>query len=287
MNIGVDIGGTNIRAGVEKEGVITQQNHLLLQQKDNLDATLSQLTGLLRPLIHQEVRGIGIGVPSVVDTSAGVVYNVMNIPSWEEVALRDILQDEFHIPVAINNDVNCFTLGEHRYGQMQPFQSIIGLSIGTGIGSGIITNNQLYVGHNCGAGEIGMLPYRDSILEDYASNRFFERELGMDAFLTHNLALNGEQRAIEAWRDFGLHLAAAIKTLLYTYDPEAIVIGGSLAKASDFFRPAMMEAMQDFAYPQTIKRLHIQMSQNENIALLGAVALLDDLPKISVADHIV
>ncbi|PWJ57741.1 glucokinase [Dyadobacter jejuensis] len=286
MKIGVDIGGTNIRAGLVQNGVIMVQRQLLLEQKDSLDATLAQLIGLIRPLIQDGVDGIGIGVPSVVDVAQGIVYHVMNIPSWEEVALREILEEEFHIPVAINNDVNCFALGEHRYGQMQGFSSLIGLAIGTGLGSGIITNNRLYSGHNCGAGEIGMLPYHDSILEEYASNRFFEREMGMGAFLAHSRALEGDRQAIEAWKAFGGHLASAIKVLLYAFDPEAIVIGGSLAKAQALFQSSMLESLQSFAYPNTLERLHIKMSRNENIALLGAVALLDDISTTKVKSGI-
>lgn len=278
MKIGVDIGGTNIRAGIEINGTITNQRQLLLQDKDSLGATLQQLKDLLRPLVQQyPVKGIGIGVPSVVDVSRGIVYNVMNIPSWDEVALRDILEDEFHIPVTINNDVNCFTLGEHRFGVAKSYQSVIGLSIGTGIGSGIIIDNKLYSGANCGAGEIGMVPYQNSILEDFVCNRFFENTMGVNAFEAHEMALKGDNSAIAQWKVFGKHLANAIKIVMYTYDPEAIVIGGSIAKASAFFKDSMLSAISDFAYLNSVKKIQFFLSENENIALLGAAALLDDL----------
>ncbi len=277
MNIGVDIGGTNIRAGIEINGKITNQRHLLLQDKDSLEATLEQLKDLLRPLLQYPVKGIGIGVPSVVDVSKGIVYNVMNIPSWDEVALREILENEFHIPVTINNDVNCFTLGEHRFGLAQSYRSVIGLSLGTGIGSGIIIDNKLYSGANCGAGEIGMIPYQNSILEDFVCNRFFENTMGINAFEAHNRALIGDKASIDQWVEFGKHLANAIKIIMYTYDPEAIVIGGSIAKASAFFKNAMLAEIADFAYPNSVKNIQFFISENENIALLGAAALLDDL----------
>jgi glucokinase len=274
MNIGVDIGGTNIRAGIEFGGSITRQHRLQLENKESLSATLSQLVELIRPLTKYPVKGIGIGVPSVVDVDKGIVYNVLNIPSWEEVALRDIIQDEFHLPVSINNDVNCFILGEHRFGLAQKYKSVIGMAIGTGLGSGIIIDNQLYTGNNCGAGEIGMLPYRDSILENYVCNRFFEDTLGINAQSAHTAALNGDQQVIQVWEEFGGHLGNVIKTVMYTYDPEAIVIGGSIAKASQFFKTPMLNSLRDFAYPESIKRLTVLLSENENIALLGAAALM-------------
>ncbi|MCF0057563.1 ROK family protein [Dyadobacter sp. CY356] len=275
MNIGVDIGGTNMRAGIELGGSITSQSNVLLENKDSLSSTLTQLMDLIRPYTKYPVKGIGIGVPSVVNVDKGIVYNVMNIPSWEEVALRDLVEKEFNLPVSINNDVNCFTLGEHRFGAAKKYKSVVGMAIGTGIGSGVIINNELYQGNNCGAGEIGMLPYRDSILENYVCNRFFEDTLGMDAFKAHEAAIAGDSKVIKIWEEFGGHLGVVIKTILYTYDPEAIILGGSLTKAHQFFKARMLDSLKDFAYPESIKRLTLLLSENENIALLGAAALMD------------
>jgi len=276
MNIGVDIGGTNLRAGIEVGGMITRQHQVLLKNKESLSSTLLQLMDLIRPLTKYPVKGIGIGVPSVVNVDKGIVYNVMNIPSWEEVALKDIMQNEFNLPVSINNDVNCFILGEHRFGLAQKYKSVIGMTIGTGLGSGIIIDNHLYAGNNCGAGEIGMLPYRDSILENYVSNRFFEDNLGINAFDAHKAAIDGNYEALEIWKEFGVHLGAVIKALMYTYDPEAIVLGGSITKANQFFKPSMLESLRDFAYPESIRRLTLLLSEDDNIALLGASALLGE-----------
>jgi glucokinase len=134
----------------------------------------------------------------------------------------------------------------------------------------------LYSGKNCGAGEIGMLPYKDSVLENYVCNRFFEDSLGIDAFAAHEAALKGSKRAIEVWEEFGVHLGAVIKAIMYTYDPEAIVLGGSVAKANQFYHDSMLDSIQDFAYPESLKKLTLLLSEDENIALLGAAALLDN-----------
>ena len=150
------------------------------------------------------------------------------------------------------------------------------MAIGTGLGSGIIIDNNLYTGNNCGAGEIGMLPYKDSILENYVCNRFFEDTLGTDAYEAHSAAILGDPRALETWDEFGRHLGAVIKTVMYTYDPEAIVLGGSITKANRFFKASMLESLKDFAYPESIRRLTLLLSENENIALLGAAALLEE-----------
>lgn len=282
MTIGVDLGGTKIKAGVEKNGSIIQQNTIFLRQKESLSATLTQLIDLIKPLTDYPATSIGIGVPSVVDTERGIVYNVANIPSWEKVALRDILEEEFNLPVFVNNDVNCFTLGEHRFGMAKNYNSVVGITIGTGLGSGIIIDNQLYVGHNCGAGEIGMLPYRDHNFEYYACSNFFDVIHGTSALEASRAALAGDTKALSLWSEFGAHLGCAIKAVMYVYDPEAIVLGGSIAKAYPLFKAGMLEALNDFAYPQSLKRLKIMQSQDDTISLLGAAALVSQDLKVKV-----
>ena len=277
MTIGVDLGGTNVRAGLVENGLIVRQKSKALVQKDSLSATLGQLIDLIQSLAGPEVSGIGIGVPSVVDIEQGVVYNVANIPSWEEVALRAILEKEFDMPVYVNNDVNCFILGEHRFGLAQGYRQAVGMAIGTGLGSGIIIDNQLYTGSNCGAGEIGLLPYLDKNIESYASTPFFETIHGTTALEANQAARLGGKNALQLWAEFGKHFGVAVKAVLYTYDPEVIILGGSIAQAYPFFKAAMLDSMADFAYPVTLRRLKIFQSQNENIALLGAAALAHQL----------
>src|SRR5688572_12281585 len=138
MTIGVDLGGTNIRAGIEKGGDIFNQRKALLHARGSLSETLTQVIEFLRPLVDTGIQGIGIGVPSVVDVEKGIVYNVTNIPSWHRVPLKDILEDEFGIPVSVNNDVNCFALGEYKFGLAKGMKHVVGVSAGTGLGAGII-----------------------------------------------------------------------------------------------------------------------------------------------------
>lgn len=273
MTIGVDLGGTHIRAGIEEHGTISHPRKETFQTKRSLEETLSQFIEFIRPLVSVGIDGIGIGVPSVVDVERGIVYNVTNIPSWVEVPLKDILEDEFKIPVSINNDVNCFVLGEHKYGSVKGYRNVVGISCGTGLGSGIIINNQLYNGLNCGAGEIGLLHYLDRTIEYYASGNLFSTQFNTTAELAHQEALNGDEEAKGYWSVFGRHLAEAIKSAVLTYDPEAIVLGGSLSKAFALFSPSMRNSLNDFPFPKSMERLAIYQSTAENITLLGAAAL--------------
>ena len=275
MVIGVDLGGTKVRAGVAVDGEIRNQQHQLFKSRGTQDETLGQLIGMIRSLALPGLRGIGLGVPSVIDVQKGIVYNVVNIPSWECVPLKDILEDEFAVPVAINNDVNCFALGEYRFGVVRGYNNVVGITSGTGLGAGIIVNNDIFQGSNCGAGEIGLLSYRDHNIEYYASGNYFQAFHGISAIQANDLAAAGDEKALGWWREFGMHMGNAIKTVVYAYDPEAIVIGGSLSKAYGLFKDAMFSSLEDFTFPESIKRLRIFQSVNENITLLGAAALLD------------
>jgi len=276
MTIGVDLGGTNIRAGIESGGKIFNQRKELLQADRSLDETLTQLIEFIRPLVVADIKGIGIGVPSVVDVEKGIVYNVVNIPAWDRVPLKEILEKEFGIPVAINNDVNCFTLGEYQFGLAKGMKHVVGVSAGTGLGAGIIVNHHLFNGNNCGAGEIGLLPYLDHNIEYYASGNLFRAVFNTTAEAAHQRAVLGNSEAIRQWNEFGVHMAEAIKCVVLAYDPEAIVLGGSLSKAYELFKDSMYGSLETFPFPESMKRLKIFRSQNENIVLLGAAKMLSN-----------
>jgi glucokinase len=274
MVIAVDLGGTNIRAGQVENGHILVHKDTRLRDKDVLEKTLDQLAGLIESVMAPGVTGIGIGVPSVVDIATGTVLDVTNIASWKRVELKRILEERFGIPVMVNNDVNCFILGEHRFGSARGYSSAVGLAMGTGLGGGIIINNELYAGKNCGAGEFGLVHYLDENIEAYCSGGFFPKKYGTSGLDAFNRATAGDPDALEMWKVFGFHMGVAIKTVVYTYDPEVIILGGSLVNAYHFFADAMHASMVDFAFPESMKRLKIFTSHNENITLLGASSLI-------------
>jgi len=275
MTIGIDLGGTNVRCGlVENGSVITRLSEpCRSDQPENV--VLEQIEELIHRLMNPSVKGIGIGVPSVVDVQKGIVYNVANIPSWKEVHLKDILEAKFGLPVYVNNDANCFALGEHRCGAGKPFQNILGVTLGTGVGAGLIINNELYCGSNTGAGEIGCLPYLEHTLEFYCGSAFFVEYHNTTGKKAMELAENGDANALKIWEEFGKHIGVLVKVILYAYDPDAIIFGGSIANAYSYFEEAMRKEMATFDYPETIKKIQILISTRNDISLLGAAALCD------------
>ena len=183
------------------------------------------------------------------------------------------MEERFQVPVLINNDANCFAVGEYYFGKGIERGSMVGLTIGTGLGSGIILNGKLYSGKNCGAGEFGMIDYLDHYIEYYASGQFFKNVYGIDGEEVFEKATDGDERYIRMYREMGTHLGNAIKTILYALEVHHIVLGGSVRHAYSFFQEPMWERINTFAYKQTIDNLKIELSELENSGILGAAAL--------------
>ncbi|MEP3371744.1 MAG: ROK family protein [Maribacter dokdonensis] len=271
--IGVDIGGTNIKIGKVVHGVVVEHRKIPVNRNDLEHVTLDNLYVGLKALMTDSIEAIGIGVPAVVDTEKGIVYDVQNIPSWAEVSLKKLVEERFNVPVHINNDANCFAIGESKYGKAKQYSNAIALSLGTGMGMGIIIDTKLYNGVMCGAGEIGMLPYLDNVLEHYTGSFFFEREFKRSAFELYQKALENDVEALNAFEQYGKHLAEAIKIILFMFAPEIIILGGSISKAYQFFEDSMLIGLQSFPYKKQIENLKIQTSDLADSPILGAAAL--------------
>ena len=278
--IGVDLGGTNVRAGLVEGGRLARVELATVHGDGPEKAVLEDIFGVIDPLIGAGIEGIGVGVPSVVDLKGGVIYDVQNIPSWKKIPLKALLEERYRIPSYVNNDANCFATGEKYFGKGKPYDNFVGLILGTGLGAGIIANGRLFSGANCGAGEFGMLPYKDRNFEYYACGQFFTNIHGMSGKALAERARKGDAAAMAVFGEFGGHLGQAMKAVLYAADPEVVILGGSVSKSYALFKDAMWKAMQDFAYSITLQKIRVEISETENIAILGAAALyLDALAK--------
>ncbi len=271
--LGIDIGGTNLKVGRVVGGRIEAEKFKGVQADATMEEVLEDLYTIIDSVINLDVKSIGIGVPAIVDPVSGIVYDVQNIPSWKVVPLKELLEQRYQLEVYINNDANCFALGEKIFGKGSAYTNFVGVSIGTGIGAGIIINNAIYNGVLCGAGEIGMLPYKDGIYEDYASSFYFANTYNQSARELSTKASKGDAIALKAFDEFGLHLGAMLKAVLYMYAPEAIILGGSISKSFPLFKKAMELSLSSFAFEKQIEHLKIEVSNQEGIAILGAASL--------------
>lgn len=277
--IGVDLGGTNVRAGRVVGQEIAAHSARAISGRGSEETVLGEIRETIAAVMDKSVSGIGIGVPSLVDVDKGIVYTVENIPSWKEVPLKEILERSFQVPVFVNNDANCFALGELYFGAGRGYRDLVAMVLGTGLGAGIVINGKLYCGRNCGAGEIGTIPFREHTVEYYCSGQFFQNQYGIDGGELYEQARRGDAAAREKFAVFGDNLGYAVMIALYAYDPEIIVLGSSASKAWPFFEAAMRRRLKDFAWQHALARLTIQPSQTTEIAVLGAAALCYDAKK--------
>ncbi|MFT5756046.1 MAG: glucokinase [Alteromonadaceae bacterium] len=274
----LDIGGTKITSGrysfsCLNDGVMEAVETLPFCAQGSAKEILAFIITCIDKIKLDNMVAIAIGVPSIVDVEQGIIYETINIQSWQEVSLKKDLEAHFNLPVYINNDVNCFTVGEHLNGAGQGYKDIVGICLGTGFGAGIVSNNQLYAGHNCGAGEVGCINYLDATIDDYCSGQFFVKHYQESGADLAAKARNGDTHANAAFQAFGKHLANAITPILLMLDPQLIVIGGSVAQSFDLFIDALWQELNGFPLKRVIDNLNIVPSQKSDSALLGAAHL--------------
>ena len=272
--IGVDLGGTKVAAGKIASGILTQQAGAKINQDsdDPMDA-VRLIVDLIGELMDEKVKGIGVGVPGLVNRDWGIVYDVLNIPNWKEIPLKALLEEKFSIPVYVDNDANCFAMGEYRYGSYAGNNDFVGITLGTGMGSGIIKNGSLIPDAHCCSGEFGTMSYLDGIYENYTSGMYFKLKFGKNGEEVAEKARTGEPWAVKAYREMGMHLGNAINTIIMAVDPPLIIIGGSVAKAREFYQDNMWESIRKIPFPSVLDNFRIEFSETEHIAIKGAAAL--------------
>lgn len=274
--LGIDLGGTKISAGIVKEDQLEKISSTKINAGGSEEEVLQHLFDITDELMNDSVTSIGIGVPGLIDLERGVVYDVMNIPSWKEVALQKHMQDRYHLPVYINNDANCFALGEFYFGKGKGYNSVIGLTVGTGLGAGLILNKKLFVGKNFGAGEFGMIDYLDHVYEYYASGQYFQNVYNIDGEVVFKNAQQGNAEALKMYEEMGRHLGNAIKTIIYALNVELIILGGSVRHAYPFFSKTMWQQIKTCGFKKSAEELKIEISELKNSGILGAAALAFD-----------
>lgn len=278
--LGVDLGATKIGVGSIERGRITKTFYGDITAQAGQDRIIEEVIHAIESIFDSQIVGIGVGVPSLVDLEKGIVYDVQNIPSWKKVPLKDILEEKFHTSVYVNNDANCFAVGEKYFGKGKEFHNLAGVTLGSGFGTGLIIDNRLYCGVNCGAGEFGSIPYMDKIYEYYCSGQFFLGEFGTKGEEIFNRAEQKDGEALRIFQKFGRHIGNAVKAILFSVDPEAVIFGGSISRSFHHFQESMWESLYEFPYKHAIDRLKIMPTEQPQISILGAAALYYDARSI-------
>jgi len=274
--IGVFLEGRQLKAGRVRNNRIEKINTYEIDNRETEEVILGNVITAIESVFNDDVVGIGIGVPSIVDVTRRIVYSPENIPSWKVVHLGDILARKFNVEIYVNNDANCFVIGEKYFGNGKKYRNMVGIVCGSGMGMGIIIDDKLYSGANCGAGEFGSIPYRDHTYEYYSTTGYFEIKYGLKSHKLYERAKKQDKIALAILEQYGLDFGQAIKTILFSVDPEYIVIGGAITKLYPFFEESMWSVLRTYPYPYTIERLNIEISKIPDIEVLGATALYFD-----------
>ncbi|ESP94318.1 MULTISPECIES: ROK family protein [Pseudoalteromonas] len=281
MIVCIDLGGTKALCGLAKQGRVGQVKRYPVPASGTKKEVTSYIVELVRMTITADCIGVAIGIPGVVNSDTGEVFEVTNIPAWRDVQLAEELSQRFHVPVLVHNDVNCFTFGEYRFGShggdFMPCKNILGVCLGTGLGAGVVIDEKLYTGRYGLAGEFGSAPYLGKTIEDYCSGQFFNQQ-GTDGAFQYQLAKAGNVESLKLFEQLGTHLGIAFAHMQLAYDPDVIVLGGSVTQAYDLFGEHMLSSFTQY---EQCKQLNIRVSQLPYAALLGACALFEQKYKVA------
>ncbi len=271
--VGVDVGGTSISAGCLINNKLVNQ----YEAETGADRTVTEIMNTLFEVIDKvmvdNTQAIGIGVPGYLNNQTGEIKLINNIPAFQGLNLKGEIENHYKIPVYINNDANCFALGVYYFGVSSDLKNIVALTLGTGLGGGIVINGRPHSGLFGGAGEFGGLPYLDATFEDYCGSKFFSAKYNTNGKDIFDRAVTGDPRALHILDEFGYHLGKLILTILYTVAPEKVIIGGSIAKASEFFMGGVRRVVQEFPAELIRNNLQIEIASLELPGIHGAAAL--------------
>lgn len=299
--IGVDFGGTSIKLGVVVgDKIIAHAPAIATQEFDSPQSLVNAIAQFIGMLTrdHPDVEAIGMGMPGFVNFEKGSVHTLTNLNGWNNVPVRDLLEQATGLPVAVENDANCMAYAEWKLGAAVGLNHVVCLTLGTGVGSGLIVNGQLVRGANSAAGELGQtsIDYRGRIghygnrgaLEDYIGNK----EIAADArtlYASHGQdkaivdcspialernARNGDVIAQQVWKDMAQKLACSLVNCCYLLNPQAFVIGGGLAKAGDLVITPLREALKNQLSGPLVDDLQILTARFGNEAGTIGAALL-------------
>lgn len=287
--VGMDVGGTKIMTGLltHQGKVIGQPVRLPTGTQDPPDVIVGRLYHSIERALSAagkttgEVAGIGIGVPGPLNIKDGVFLDPLQLPTLHGFPLRQTVREHYGLPVAVNNDANCFVLAESFFGAGVGAAAVLGFTLGTGFGCGIVIDRRIYLGATETAGEIWFSPYQDSFIEEYVSGRGLQRSYrnltGSDSSPPHILeaAERGESEALQTWEIFGRDLAYALAWSINILDPNVVVLGGSLSLGFEFFAPAMERYLRRHVTPVPSARTPVVPGKlGESAGLIGAACLI-------------
>lgn len=307
MYIGIDLGGTNIAAGlVDDDGIVLLKHSVETKANRNANEIIKDIADVVDFLIDESkagksnIKAVGIGIPGVADEISGEVIYCVNL-NWENVPLKKPLEELIKLPVVIGNDATVAGVAEYGAGKMKGCKNGVFITLGTGVGGGVIVEGKAYGGSHGVGSEIGHMVVgenfydcncgRNGCLETFASAtaliKYAQRELDLDresilqkdsrqlnAKLIFDGAKLGDELCIETVDRLIHYLAIGISNLINILDPECFVIGGGVSKAGDFLLEKLRSKVDEMKSFSSIRSGRIEIAMLENDAgIIGAAML--------------
>ncbi len=311
--IGIDLGGTNIKGGVfDADRRLVLRRSIATEADRGFEHVFDRLVGLIRDLIRQaglkplDVRGLGLGTPGPLSHRRGFIYGSPNLPGWDDIPLRQRLQAAVGLPVVLDNDANVAALGEFVAGAGRGTRHMVMLTLGTGIGGGVIADGRLLRGHFENAGELGhTIVYpggepcpcgQNGCLERYASANAVGRRaaeairLGESSTLVAPLRQHGrltsrdvveavragDTLAVRVWGEACEALAIGCVNFQHTLNPQRVVLGGGMANAGELLIERVREKLAALSWNLFNDRPEIVLAEcGEDAGIIGAAALVE------------
>lgn len=304
-SVGIDFGGTSVKLGVCRGGeLLCTDEPIPTADFHGPHALINEMAarvGRLRET-YPDIAAIGVGVPGLVDFDCGFVHELTNVPGWKHVPLKTLLSDKAGLPVVVDNDANAMAWAEFRYGAARGLRNVVALTLGTGIGGGLILNGQMHRGSQDSAGEVGQMSIDFAgraghygnlgALEKYTGNHQIAEhavsryaEAGIRKELTDctpkaiaEAAEAGDEIARGVWGEVAEWLGTALSSIAWLLNPDAFVIGGGVAQAGDLIFDPLKRKVQSMVSSVVWERLQIIPARFSNEAgIIGNAALAEEL----------
>ena len=313
--IGIDVGGTNVKiALVDENGKIIYSNSVPTYAKMGYEYTVNNIKQAIKDLMNEtetqpkDIQGIGFDFPGQVDYKTGVVKLAPNIPGWVNVPIAQMIEEEFHIPTKIDNDVRCAALGEMLFGAGRGCENFVCITVGTGIGSGLVVNGQIVRGASnaagelghiklqmkdgpiCGCGDTGCLeafasgPSIVAMAQDYIkggkSTKFREMAAAeggeITPYMVAKAAEAGDPVAKRIFEIVGEYIGIGLTSVINLLNPEKVIIGGGVAEAGDLLFNPIRKTIKERAMVVAGEAVEIVPAQLGNSAgVIGASMLVE------------
>lgn len=266
--VGVDFGGTSVKLGVCRgEELLETDSPIPTADHPGPQALIKAIADRVKAMQQRypEIAAIGVGVPGLVDFDRGFVHVLTNVPGWTHVPLKHILGEMSGLPVVVENDANAMCYAEWRYGAARGMRNVVALTLGTGVGGGLVLNNQMFRGTHFSAGEIGQMSIHfDGTAGHYGNLGALEKYIGNAQIAEHAVlrytqaglhrtadqctpkaiaqaAHEGNDIARQIWGEIADWLGTALGSIAWLLNPDAFVIGGGVAMAG----PLLFEPLEN------------------------------------------